>query len=124
MITNKLRILAATLRLLTFSENVQAQSPPDQNEVCGLPVAEQIIDQQIAFYPNPSTGVYTVHNTIQGQAVLTVYNSSGQIITGQGLQSNTPAQLDLSAQPDGIYFYCVVNSVTGKASTGKLVIAR
>jgi len=55
----------------------------------------------LSIYPNPSTGIINV-NGISEAVDMVITNSHGQLIYSQTIGENT--QIDLSAQPKGIYF--------------------
>lgn len=90
----------------------------------GVAVPEISAEQTIQIYPNPSTGVYTIRSVTKGESSLTVFNASGQIILTQPIPTASVTSLDLSSQPDGIYFYRVTDAGAGDSTFGKLIITR
>ncbi|MBC9928983.1 T9SS type A sorting domain-containing protein [Chitinophaga qingshengii] len=83
-----------------------------------LPASETTIKTE-AMYPNPTTGPVTVifAEPLKG-ANITLLNISGKTIRYL-VEESTRLQLDLSDQPDGIYFIHVVKD--GKPYTRKIV---
>lgn len=59
----------------------------------------------VSIYPNPSTGLVTI-NGLSNVAQINVTNAQGQLIFTGAL---TSSQLDLSAQPKGVYFIRIYN---------------
>lgn len=66
------------------------------------------LQEQISVYPNPSHGIFNIAlPTVQDEVQVTIYNLSGQqleylIIKDKGV-------IDLSKQPNGIYFVKVIH---------------
>jgi hypothetical protein len=65
----------------------------------------------VMIYPNPSTGIFNIdlqgfENTVK----MEVLNSRGQLIYKNEL--NASHQLDLTAQPQGVYFIRLINSTS------------
>ncbi|MCB9235352.1 MAG: aryl-sulfate sulfotransferase [Bacteroidia bacterium] len=75
--------------------------------------------QDFTIYPNPSNGVFRLGGMPAGTAGLEVWDLTGQLISRQ----QNPLQLDLSNQPDGIYFIHLTtengHSLTRKISLQK-----
>jgi hypothetical protein len=71
-----------------------------------LAVGENVMDN-IKIYPNPSTGIFNINlNGINNPIKISVTNSQGQLIYSG--QLNGSQQLDLSDQPNGVYFIRLV----------------
>lgn len=73
----------------------------------------------ITVFPNPSQGQFTWLSESEIQSI-EVYNVSGQLID---MVRNTGkiAQIDISEQPSGIYYFKALES-NGKEHTGKLIV--
>jgi len=86
------------------------------------------VSGSIVIYPNPSNGVFNteiknyelrIHNIVE------VYNVLGEkVYSHQLLLANSQFLIDLSSQPNGVYFYRVVNESGGLLGDGKLVIEK
>jgi hypothetical protein len=62
----------------------------------------------VKIYPNPSTGIFNINLTgISNPIEIIVTNSQGQLIYSGQLSGSQ--QLDLSNQPNGVYFIRLVN---------------
>lgn len=67
----------------------------------GVPTSRsEIIKEAIALYPNPAENFFTLEN-IKLNENLTIYNSNGQIIRNELIQSET---IDISDLPKGFYY--------------------
>ncbi|MBI3512179.1 MAG: T9SS type A sorting domain-containing protein [Bacteroidetes bacterium] len=62
---------------------------------------------KILIYPNPSGGIFTI-NTSFTTGEISVCNSTGEIIFKSTI-NNEKSTIDLSSQPDGIYFVTLKN---------------
>lgn len=67
------------------------------------------------FYPNPSTGLVTIESTdaLKGTEV-TVHDVIGRMILKKNMANATRNQIDLSEQPDGMYFIKLQNGTEQK----------
>jgi hypothetical protein len=96
---NRDTLYAATLGGSVFKTSVDALTV---NINKSIPETEKIIN----FYPNPSTGIFTIKgNNIQS---IEITNINGQTIK-QLTINNERYMLDLSEQPKGIYFIKIKN---------------
>lgn len=79
-----------------------------------LSVSERSADENVRLYPNPSTGELTLDiENLEGKISITVFNLAGEII----FSSERQEQIDLSGNPEGIYFIKVrsaKNTMQGK----------
>ena len=77
-----------------------------------LSVEEELVSG-ISISPNPSTGVFNIDlKGIENTLEITVINSHGQLV--YKTEINGSQQLDLSSQPNGVYFIRLVNSTMVK----------
>lgn len=82
----------------------------------------------ISVYPNPSSGKFTLschfEQSEESLPIIEVYNLLGEKVIAETLRSTQGDNtIDLSSQPNGIYFYQVTYS--GKlVSSGKIIIAK
>jgi len=74
-------------------------------------------DDYVKVYPNPNNGTFTLALTNANQAIFSIYNLSGQLLQ-QG-NVNTTTEIDISNQPNGMYFYQV--NLNNTIVTGKII---
>lgn len=83
----------------------------------------------ITIYPNPGNGEFTIQSSVvSGKSSVEVYNTLGQLVFSEWSIIHYPLSINLSNQPNGVYFYRVLNE-DGLASgelmgEGKLVIEK
>jgi len=84
--------------------------------------------EAINVYPNPSGGVFTMvlsHSAITaGSQTMEVYNLLGEKVYNGMLKPVQHDEIDLSSQPNGIYFYRVIEDSGNIISEGKLIIQK
>ncbi|MBR4488539.1 MAG: T9SS type A sorting domain-containing protein [Bacteroidales bacterium] len=73
-----------------------------------VPSTEAIADNQtsrLLIYPNPTSGVFSIEceNAPLAGCSYCIYDALGKLVISNHLTSETRT-IDLSAQPDGIYF--------------------
>lgn len=88
----------------------------------GLGVNETWTENDSHVFPNPSTGIFTFSNSRRMESQIYICNITGQQI----FNSHVIGQLfkiDLSAHPNGIYFYKMILS-DNTILHGKLIITR
>ncbi|MDI1353431.1 MAG: zinc-dependent metalloprotease [bacterium] len=82
-----------------------------------------VLNANITVMPNPGTGVYNLIFTLpkEQELNLTVFNSLGQEVVRGSLKNvmNNVVKLDLTEQPDGIYFAEISN---GQDKTVKKIV--
>ncbi|RLD65564.1 MAG: hypothetical protein DRI84_06565 [Bacteroidetes bacterium] len=81
--------------------------------ILGTGVSEYEVGMNI--YPNPNSGMFTV--VFEGNTngtILTIMNIQGQIIREEELSGDAVKQIDMSAEPKGIYFIRVMNEHSTK----------
>ncbi|HEU4718074.1 MAG TPA: T9SS type A sorting domain-containing protein [Bacteroidia bacterium] len=66
-------------------------------------IAENDPQEKISVYPNPSGGIFTLHNSFAGTYETAVFNSLGAEVYHSVTDEND-LHIDLSGQPAGIYF--------------------
>jgi hypothetical protein len=82
---------------------------------------------QLTVYPNPGGGEFNVicHPPAGGSQSITIYNVLGETIFTETLRSAKDDNLiNLSNQPNGIYFYRVLNNDGSVVGDGKLIIKK
>ncbi|MBI3500773.1 MAG: T9SS type A sorting domain-containing protein [Bacteroidetes bacterium] len=74
----------------------------------------------ISISPNPSSGIFTLQSSVAIKSI-EVYNVLGGRIYGKNSMTSSPCTIDLSAEPEGIYFMRV-NTEKGIMSKKMIVI--
>lgn len=79
-------------------------------------------EQQVEIYPNPSTGVFTIHSTIinNEEQFIEVYNMLGAKIHTSVKSKMPNYSFDLSQYPKGIYFVKLYQA--NKCTTHKIIV--
>ncbi len=87
--------------------------------------------EELRVYPNPSHGVFafevkSVPSTRERtKSVVEVYNMLGEkVYSGYQISKSSNYQIDLSAQPNGVYLYRVISEKGVLVGMGKLVIEK
>lgn len=63
----------------------------------------------ITIYPNPNNGVFTIQSSVvSGKLLVEVYNVLGEKVYSQFIVNSSSFIVNLSKQPQGIYFYRVI----------------
>lgn len=72
----------------------------------GTGITSIIPKSAITIFPNPTNGDVYIKLNEHGKAIVNVYSVMGKLITTANLQqiSSNEYKIDLSSQPDGIYF--------------------
>ena len=80
--------------------------------------------ESVKVYPNPNNGVFTIKSSAgSGQSLVEIYNVLGENIYKSNINSvNT--EINLSNQPNGVYFYRVLKDNGSRIVNGKIVIQR
>ncbi len=81
---------------------------------------------EMNVFPNPSKGSFTLSlSNVNEKCNVEIYNEMGQKVTfGMLKQVQHDYALDLSAQPNGVYFYRVIKESGGLVGSGKVVIEK
>jgi uncharacterized repeat protein (TIGR03803 family) len=77
----------------------------------------------IIVYPNPASSVLFLILPQTEKSNFELYNELGEEMKNEKILMKT-AQIDISSEPDGVYFYRVVKEDGTLAGSGKVVIAR
>jgi hypothetical protein len=76
-------------------------------------------------YPNPSTGKFNIKSSVNSrQSLVEVYNMIGEKILSQLATYNSPLTINLADQPNGVYFYRLLNKDNELVASGKLMLAK
>ncbi|MBW6482942.1 MAG: T9SS type A sorting domain-containing protein [Vicingaceae bacterium] len=76
-----------------------------------------INNNAVKVYPNPNNGTFTLALTHTNQAIVAIFNLSGQLLQQHNV--NTTTEIDISNQPNGMYFYQV--NMNNTIVTGKII---
>jgi len=101
------------------------QSIGVMNMVCvQVGINEISTNDNIEVYPNPGNGIFHIslnQNAVLDDYHLEIYNVMGELVKAQSLNQNrTGPDVDLTSQPDGIYF--VELTLNEKVYMSKIVI--
>jgi hypothetical protein len=89
---------------------------------CGpLTLSEEQGHETFAIYPNPCDGIFNLQSQDGVVARIQVTNSFGESVYF-GIKDNNDNRIDLSSQPNGIYFVNVISE--GETFTQKIVIQK
>ncbi len=102
--------------------------------ISGLPTGINAISAEgegMTIYPNPNNGTFQLQvksEELRAKSVLEVYNVMGQKVFAETIQPQTHkgalSEIDLSAQPNGIYLYTVLSENGELVGQGKIVVER
>jgi len=118
-------------RIPIDTEEVELQVDVENN--CALGVNEvKNESEEVTVYPNPSNGIFTlalshpvpmVIGVVPGTQTIEIYNVFGKRVYAATLkQVQGDNSIDMSTQPNGIYFYRVLNEDGGLIGDGKLMV--
>ncbi|TND08793.1 MAG: glycosyl hydrolase [Bacteroidetes bacterium] len=72
--------------------------------------AETRIDREmLGIYPNPNDGHFFLRKESEGKMKIEIYSSMGQLVYMKADMNESQLELDLSAQPDGVYLVRVIS---------------
>ena len=88
-----------------------------------------IIDNgQLTVYPNPNKGIFTIAfghpDLVSGSQTIEIYNVLGERIIGMLKQLQQNNLINMSKQPNGVYFYRVLKNDGSVLGEGKIVIEK
>ncbi|HTA26771.1 MAG TPA: T9SS type A sorting domain-containing protein [Bacteroidia bacterium] len=88
----------------------------------------KFVSNNLSVFPNPSSGIFTI-SFVGAQnfvpATIEIYNVLGEKVFSSNYSPSTNRySLNLSSQPNGIYFYRVLNTDGSLMGEGKVVIER
>lgn len=90
-----------------------------QNDMTNV---EQVADNKILIYPNPTSGIFKVMNEELTIDSITIYDITGKIIfNSSSLNFHSELEIDISNQPSGIY---IVQIDTGEKVSHKRIIKK
>jgi len=79
----------------------------------------------INVYPNPSGGTFTFQTSVvRGQLSVEVYNVLGEKVYSQSTIDKAQWTVNLTSQPDGVYFYRIISNTGSLIQSGKLLIEK
>jgi len=114
-------------QLAVDTEEVELQVDVENN--CTLGVNDlKNMGNQVMVYPNPSKGVFTLAfrhpELVSGSQTMEVYNVLGARVYNAMLKQvqHDDYQIDLTFQPNGIYFYRLLNEDGSLIGDGKLMV--
>jgi len=83
---------------------------------------------EVKAYPNPSDGIFQLEITnykLESNNVVEVYNLLGEkVYSHHQITNASNCQIDLSTQPNGIYFYRITTQSGELIGEGKMIIQR
>jgi uncharacterized repeat protein (TIGR03803 family) len=83
------------------------------------------VSSQWAVYPNPNNGIFTIQwSVVSGQWTVEIYNVLGKKVYSQFTSPNSPPTIDVSSNPNGVYFYRVLDENGGLIGEGKFIIQK
>jgi len=86
-------------------------------------INDVVLQNEILVYPNPSTGIITVQCKPSSEnAKLSVYNLLGESVYEKAISSFSNHTIDLSANPNGVYF--VSMKTENESSTSKIILQK
>jgi hypothetical protein len=110
--------------VLSNSTSINESYGGGGTSICSIVSVNNILlpNNLITVSPNPSNGKFTFQSSVVSQkSSVEVYNVLGEQVYSQYSLPNTQYQIDLTNQPNGVYFYRVLSDGMFVGS-GKLVI--
>ena len=68
------------------------------------------VQDHIKISPNPSEGIFNLKNDKLNRSVINIFNSAGQLIKQENTMNYNSVKLDISDQPNGLYFIEVIQN--------------
>ena len=91
----------------SINYNYSNAPSPGCSQTTGINVVK--IEQTFSLFPNPSNGNFTINNPGELNATVKIYNSLGEEVFSQTLNSKQET-VNLSSLPKGIYFVQIAGS--------------
>jgi len=82
-----------------------------------MSITEEILATEINAYPNPTRGIISLQGQLENTQVKICDVLGNSVYQNNGAASNL--QIDLSAQPNGVYFMSIQ---TGEGSVNKKIV--
>ncbi len=78
----------------------------------------------ITIFPNPNNGTFTIQSSVaSGQLSVEIYDVLGQRVKSEELRAKSE-EINISNQPNGVYFYRVITESGNTLGSGKVVIQK
>ena len=106
--TSRTIVLAAASRRTARSGRAGTQEPDETQ----TPVSDRLDGRRIDIYPNPTQGCLLVQLTggdLTQPVKAHVYDSNGTLVLTRDMEPDGQTELDLSAQPAGLYILRLLN---------------
>lgn len=100
-----------------FDFNFPIQTNVASTIIQTLSVNESLENNEVRIYPNPTIDIVNIMNYNLEELKIEVFNAFGQEINLK-IENNT---IDLTSVPAGIYYITILNSLTGKKITQKII---
>lgn len=79
----------------------------------------------VKVYPNPSSGIFTIKSSAENaNSCIEVYNMLGEKVYSGAFQHQASFQINLTGEPNGMYFYRVTDKQRTPFASGKLLIQK
>jgi len=86
-------------------------------------VEENTEQVNVNVYPNPTNGQFIISCATDQPVEIEIYNALGERVYQSAIDPQTESPIDISSQPDGLYFY-QVNNRDRIVATGKIVVQK
>jgi hypothetical protein len=79
----------------------------------------------VNVYPNPGSGIFTIKSSAENaNSFIEVYNMLGEKVYSGAFQHQASFQINLTGQPNGMYFFRVTDNQRTLLDSGKLLIQK
>lgn len=98
---------------------------PDTSSGCAsfIGIHDNDSDSNLELFPTPSAGKLQFRNVSGTTNKVTVYSADGRLLQEYSVQADA-FELDLSGEPEGVYFICLINQEEGTVLSRRVLIAR